>query len=324
MKVSEIRTELKKYNSKELENIIIELYQRIPKRKKEEHNIDLLIKDVNYKKKEKLKEENLGFDELQKEMKYFFSCVDEGLYSSPNNTISKSERSGYRFKVKKYYKKLCEIDGNSPDFEYATNLLIELYKRLSKGSNYLLFANWETFRALGVEQVDFLEVIVKRLLYKEVNEDRLKRCIDVLNNPKDPYGGCYDYFYRRFAHLIKDSESRKISVKLLNDIIIENKSNLNGLGKYDRKRYNIEETINHNIICLINLCFDNTDYDEGISYFHKNYIRSNSEVKEYILLEELYERELYEYWIKEYESNKKIKYRESLVSQYNELKKKYK
>ena len=84
MKVSEIRTELKKYNSKELENIIIELYQRIPKRKKEEHNIDLLIKDANYKKKEKLKEENLGFDELQKEMKYFFSCVDEGLYSSPN------------------------------------------------------------------------------------------------------------------------------------------------------------------------------------------------------------------------------------------------
>ena len=58
-------------------------------KRKKEHNIDLLIKDAYYKKKEKIKEKNLSFDELQKEIKYFLKCVDEGLYSEPNNVISK-------------------------------------------------------------------------------------------------------------------------------------------------------------------------------------------------------------------------------------------
>lgn len=69
MLVSEIRKELRKYNHKELENIILELYKTIPKKKKE--------------------------------IIYFLDCVDNGYYSSPNRIISKKERSSYRFKIKK-------------------------------------------------------------------------------------------------------------------------------------------------------------------------------------------------------------------------------
>ena len=323
MNVKEIRNELSKYSKKELENIIIELYKRIPKKKKEEHNIDLLIKDANYKKKEKIKEENLSFDELQKEIKYFLKCVDEGLYSDPNNVISKSERSGYRFKVKRYYKKLVEIDCESPDGDVATNLLIELYKRLSKGSNYLLFANWETFRALGVEQDEYFELIIKRLLYKDINEDIIKKCIDTLNLPNDPYGHSYSYIYKLYARMLKDDEAKSISIKILNSIIEESKTKLKELGKYSSGRYELEETIRYNTICVSSIYFNSGKYDEGINYFNKHYTGRDEEVKKYILLEELYDRELYDYWIKEYES-KKIKYRESLVEQYKELKKKYK
>ena len=40
MKVAEIKEILKKYNNEEKEKIIIELYKRIPKRVKEDYNID--------------------------------------------------------------------------------------------------------------------------------------------------------------------------------------------------------------------------------------------------------------------------------------------
>lgn len=92
MLVSEIRKELRKYNHKELENIILELYKIIPKKKKEEYNIDDYIKNVSIKNKEK-KIVNLLFIDLKKEIIYFLDCVDNGYYSSPNRIISKKERS---------------------------------------------------------------------------------------------------------------------------------------------------------------------------------------------------------------------------------------
>ena len=240
-------------------------------KRKKEHNIDLLIKDAYYKKKEKIKEKNLSFDELQKEIKYFLKCVDEGLYSEPNNVISKSERSGYRFKVKRYYKKLIEIDCESTDGDVATNLLIELYKRLSKGSNYLLFANCETFRALGVEQDEYFELIIKRLLYRDINEEIIKKCIDTLNLPNDPYGNVYDYIYKLYASMLKDDEAKSISIKILNSIIEESKTKLKWLSKDSSERHKLERTIEHNTICVSSIYFNSGKYDESINYFNKHY-----------------------------------------------------
>ena len=218
---------------------------------------------------------------------------------------------------------MIEIDCDSPDGEVATKLLIELYKRLSKGSNYLLFANWETFRALGVEQDEYFVLIIKRLLYKDINEDILNICIDILNLPNDPYGDAYDYIYKLYASMLKNDETKSISIKILNDIIVESKIKLKGLGKYSSGRYELEEKIRHNTICVSSIYFNSGKYDEGINYFNDNYMESSEEVKQYIILRELYNRELYDYWIKVYES-KKIKYRDSLVEQYKELKKRCK
>lgn len=55
MLVSELRVEISKYSQKELENIIVELYKRIPKAKKEEYNIDEHIKNINTIKEVKSK-----------------------------------------------------------------------------------------------------------------------------------------------------------------------------------------------------------------------------------------------------------------------------
>ena len=99
MLVSEIRSNLKKYDTKGLEDIIIELYKRVPKKVKENYNIDDLI--INGKVKETVKKENVSLEDLVKEIEYFLSCVDDGYYSTPNKVINKKERSSWRFKVKR-------------------------------------------------------------------------------------------------------------------------------------------------------------------------------------------------------------------------------
>ena len=50
MLVSELRKEIKNYKTKDLEDIIVELYKRVPKYKKEEYNIDDFIKNIKSSK----------------------------------------------------------------------------------------------------------------------------------------------------------------------------------------------------------------------------------------------------------------------------------
>ena len=90
MLVNELRKEIEKYDKNELQNIIVELYKRIPKDKKDGYNVDEFIK--NSKKNPSAKKEIL-FEELQKEIIYFLQLVDNGYYAIPNKIVSKKERS---------------------------------------------------------------------------------------------------------------------------------------------------------------------------------------------------------------------------------------
>ena len=64
-----------------------------------------------------------------------------------------------------------------------------------------------------------------------------------------------------------------------------------------------------------------SEYECAITYFHKNYIEDDKEIKEYILLEKLEKLNLTKEWIKEYESNIDVKFRDSIIKKYAKLKK---
>ncbi len=320
MLVSEIRKELKKYNHKELEDIILELYKRIPKKKKEEYNIDDYIKNISIKNKEK-QIVNLPFTELKKEIISFLDCVDNGYYSSPNRVISKKERSGYRFKIKKYYKSLVDISIDSKDFVEATDLLIEIFKRLSIGSNTLLFVNWETFRALGVAQDEYYDVIIKRILSLGYTKENLKFCIDLLEVPKDPYELSYDMF-EVFIENLKALDDKLLAIDIINTKVEGFNTEIKAIkDKYSSKKYDLEEIKNCFAKSSLEIYCDIGEAAKGIKYFDKYYTGIEKEVKEYILLEMLDKLSLKEEWIKEYESKmNKIDFRESLRERYNSLK----
>lgn len=317
MLVNELKKEIEKYDKNELKKIIVELYKRIPKNKKEDYSIDEFIKDIKINNKSTKKE--VLFENLQKEIIYFLQLVDNDYYATPNKIVSKKERSAWRFKVKRYYKELNNILPNSENGNMATILLIEIFRRLSIGSNRLLFINWETFRALGVSQAEYYDTIMKRILYNGYTKENLEKCIDLLDVLKDPYDLSCCMFWIFMSNL-KTINNKEISLELLKDKVSTMKLHLKET-KNSHEEYAITDNINNYIECILEIYLTINEYECGIAYFHKNYIEDDKEIKEYVLLGKLEELNLTKEWIKEYESNNNIKFRNSINEKYTKFKK---
>ena len=125
MLVSELKNEIKKYDKKELESIIVSLYKCIPKKVKEEYDMD------SYYKNEKIKGCTLCITDLYFINKY----IDKGIKYFKDNYYE-------RFDEVKEYILLCELEdyGLYDEWikEYESNIgkidyrdtLIEKYNEL--------------------------------------------------------------------------------------------------------------------------------------------------------------------------------------------------
>lgn len=316
MLVSDLRKIIEKYDSKEKDKIIVELYKRIPKDKKEDYDIDGFILEVNKKPKKDVKIKTI--EELASEVNYFIECANNNLYVQPNKIISKSDRSKWRFKVKNFYKELNNFIPGTYEGDKATDLLVKLFKILSYGTHYLTFSNWETFRAIQISQSEFYDNIIKRKFSSSIDEDKILYCIDLLNVEFDPYE-----YHRSMLHIfesnLKTIEMKEKAIELLKEQVIKTKERLRELKK---DNYELREKNKYFVECIIDIYFELGKVNEGISYFHKNNTEATKEVKEYILLEKIEEFEFIDEWILEYEKHLgKIDYRDSLKEKYNKFKK---
>ena len=316
MKVNELREVIKKYKEEEKEKIIVELYKRIPKYVKEDYNIDNYI--INLNASTEKTSEKISIERLEKEVAYFIECASDDLYVRPNKIIPKAERSKWRFKVKTFYKQLNSFPADTEEGKKATNLLVSLFKILSFGTHYLTFSSWNTFGAIQVPQSEFLSNIVQRKLANGITKENLSDCVDLLNVEYDPQEYHKAILYA-FESCLKTTDTKYMAIELLKEQVEQWKE------KYQKgDKYKNEEYVNYFTECVVSIYFSLCEYQKGIQYFHEQYIvKRNKEIKEYILLEMLEERELYKEWVLEYESKLgKLDYRESLKEKYKEFKNK--
>ena len=320
MLVKDLRKTVEKYDKKEMTDIIVELYKRLPKKVKEDYDIDKFIEDINNKTKKE--EKNVSFEDLCSEVRYFLDCAKAGYYSSPNKVVPKKERSNWRFKAKRYYKELTKTIPTTDIGVKSTKLLIELYELVSRGTYTLVFTNWDTFRALGVSQTEYFDMLLKRILSTGESINNIKLCVDLLANYKDP-DILDEFLINIFIDNLRTEESKLVAINLLDEKVSKVKEEIEKLGKYHDYNYEYKLERNNNLYteAVTRLYFSSSTVDDGIKYYQKNYIHYDSEVKEYILLEILKELELYEDWISEYErGSKKIKLREELTKDYEKIK----
>lgn len=316
MKIVELKNEIKNYDKNELEKLVVEFYKIIPKSKREEYQLDEFIKNVNsnVKKKERTIED---FSNLVNEIDEFISNVDNGYYNHPNKVIPKPERSKWRFKAKKYYKELNKILPNSENGELATSLLIELYKRLSEGTTYLIFNNWNTFGSLGENQYEYYEKLIKRIFASSYTEEKITTCIDLLLLPNDD-NTLRTELFDLLTYEIINTQYVDLTIKLL-------KRKYNELCskkvKSNSSDYLNDNNIDDIVRIISKLYMQSNEIETGIKYFYDNYDCFNKSYKMYELFELLDLIDLKDIWIREYERNiYKLDYTDELKEKYKEYK----
>lgn len=310
MKVKELRDALKNYNEKEKENIIVNLYNVIPKNVKDSKEVDRYLMSAN-EKMEKIKPNSEFNEDLIDEINMFMECAEEGLYSRPNKTISKKERSNWRFKVIRFYKALSNVPTDNKDGEVATEYLRRLFRLLCNGCNTLIFSNWEPFRAIGISRYEYLDCLFKRILTLGYSDENLIKCIKICMYPIDCESLKSDALEQLFDTISdKDTKLRLIELtqKEIEEysILIKKKYN----ESYELQEYGSSVSYMYLTMHMTN---------EAISYLSK--FEKNEEILFYVIFDKLCKLDYYEEWIEVYEKNMyKVKYRDSIKECYKKIK----
>ncbi len=318
LKVTEVRKEIKKHKRDELEYIIAEIYKMIPRDKKIENSVSDLILNPG-KSKAAPKSKNAGkklrpFNEVENEVENFVSNAYEQYYLIPNRIVKKSDRSKWRFLVKRLYKELVSYSTNDEYRGVSARLLQKLYEVLCYSCGYTLFTAYDSFESIGIDQTTFFHTILtineKRLSKNDFIDTGINLIINNYLNRYTLYSELIDFFIELLT--IPDlyyktiEEAEKMWKKI-------NKTPV----KYDSwgSDYDKVSKLN-NITEIVFKCYAKLfEFENGIRYFKKYQIEDNQEVKLYILIRLLFREKQKKIILEELKNAQKngIKPRKSLL-----------
>ncbi|MDV3429606.1 MAG: hypothetical protein LIR50_21765 [Bacillota bacterium] len=326
MLISELRDLIKSYKDENLRLIISEMYKSMPKKLREEKDIDTLLQDpsayIQIGKIEKVKNKQVNIDAMQREINRFIEYAYKQCYCVPNNMVRKNERPKWRFKVKTYVRDLQEISIDSREGSIATELLLKLYEMLSYACGYYIFNTDNPFRSVGIEQTSLLETVIARRLGCGINQDNIKSVINLVINSIPDRETLHSSLICTLIMNLKSSDSKEIAVEQCKQIIKELQKPKQASSKkswsMDSSDYQREEKIHNLVEMVFRINIELCEFDEAIQFFNKKYIERDAGITLYVLLELLWEYELKELWMQEYEKALKngVKPREKLINMY--------
>lgn len=331
MTIPELREILKQCKEDEIKFLAVELYKVIPKKLKEEKEIDQMIKDIvaGERNKKSIKQDNkkINAEELRGEIELFLENAYAQNYFAPNRFIPKKERPKWRFKVKAYIKDLSRIPNEGEDGKLAAQLLEKLYKMLCYGCRYYIFNTEDTFYSIGMEQEELLDLVIKKNFENGIDRESISRMISIATGVGVSSNTLCSSLLVVLVSNLKTTDSRKIAIEEARaqsgrleqewNSLSQKTSSWSRMDSYERK-----EKIEHLTELIFRLSVNLCEYDEGIDYYKKHIQDSNSEVDLYCLLQLLFEYNLRDYWMREYEAavKKKVEPKESLKRVYTYIK----
>lgn len=323
MLVSELREIIKKYNVEDLKLIISEMYKSMPKKLREDKDIDEMLKDVhafmNIGKVEKSSSKQVNIIDLKREIDQFIDFAYKQYYYAPNNYVHKKERPKWRFKVKAFIKDLQGIPLDGEDGQIATELLQKLYEMLSYACAYYIFNTEDPFRSVGIEQTLSINIVLSRILGSGISKDSVKRAIELVINSRVDRETLPSYLIMELINNLKTTDSKEIAIQQCISVKAELKKpkqdERKKLWLSDSSDYQHIEKSNNLTEMVFRLNMSLNEYDEGIRYYNENCIDRDKEVTLYKLLGLLLEYELKDHWLREYELALKrgVKPRETLI-----------
>mgnify|MGYP000897547052 CR=1 FL=1 len=326
MLVSELRELLKKYKEEDLRLLVSEMYKAMPKKLREDKDIDALLQDVHtymrIGKVESRQDKQVNVDDLKQKIDLFIDYAYKQYYFAPNSFVHKKERPKWRFIVKAYIKDLQDVSIDSEEGSVATDLFQKLYEMLSYACSYYIFNTENPFRSVGIEQTVLLDMVITRKLGSGINNESVKSAIELVINSELDRETLHSFLIQVLVMNLKSPDSKVIAIeqcKLLKKELQKPKPAPSKKSwSSDFSDYKRIDKINNLVETVFRLHIELCEYDEAIKYFNGNNIERSAEVLLYVLLSLLLEYELKELWLREYDEavKKGVKPREALQKTY--------
>lgn len=336
MKVPELREIIIKHSKEDLEYLLIELYKLIPKAKKEETDIDEIIKQGKPKDKgakTKISAKEKSFETLKSEYEAFVFHAVNGHYLGKDRVIAKKDRAKWRFTCKAIIKELFDAYKREPANRIACiQYLEQIYKILCKGGYYNYFSSEDTFASVGYEQEIFCIDIIK-LIYQSVDlEMASAKIVEILLFESNHNNNCFPYRLEKFLALLDSNKKINALFEPSFAILEEVEKKIEGFWIADQKKkypekylpYTLSKENEHLVEIVFSLYILLEEEDKAIDFYHKN-MKNYSEDKEiqlYILVTWLIKLEVFDRVVKEIDLaiEKGISPRASLVKAYKNIK----
>lgn len=310
MLVTELRELLKKYKEDDLRLIISELYKSIPKKMREDKDIDGMLKDVHAflcnAKAEKTQNNQIDIGEIKPKVDLFIGYAYKQYYFAPNSYVHKKDRPKWRFIVKSFINDLQTIPYEHPQGKTATDLLAKLYEMLSYACAYYIFNTENPFNSVGIGQSELLDIVIKRMLGNGVEKESVKSAIKLVVNGYPNRDTLTSSLINTLISNFKSTDFREFAIEqaaaLKEELIRQNPNPKRKSFSSSHSEYEREERINCLVEIVFKLYIALCEYDKAIQYFNSNYNEWDKEINLYVLLNFLFQYGLKEHWLSVYES----------------------
>jgi hypothetical protein len=138
MKVAELKKTIGGYRTEQLRRLLIEMYKAMPKRVKEDHDIDDLICNPASKGNKRKSDVVPDIEALVFEMEQFLRNAYAEHYYIPNSIVPKRERPQWRFIALRLFKQINHVATVEGNVAKAAELLQKLYVMLCYSCRYIV------------------------------------------------------------------------------------------------------------------------------------------------------------------------------------------
>ncbi len=293
MKTTDLKNILKnQYDREQLIHLAVEMYKIIPKAKKEYHEIDTLIFNPYVKEVEKAKKQAEVKGEIDwateaTAIESFVEYARAGYFFSRNSFVTSKEQSNWRFTVRKWVKDLTNPKAIKQQPELKGELMYKLYTIVSENYSYNRFPSDDSFRSVGVPQVDFYRQTLMLLSTQKRNEEFLERATSMIidNSISDECSSSSlaDILAQACVALQITTNAIELLVQKLRKLDVPDPADRRSRSTIDFKNKQTKIYFTEMGFCIYVL---QKDYDAAVSFFNTHYADYNNdlEIKLYSLV----------------------------------------
>lgn len=300
MRVTELQTAIANYDEASLKEIIESLYKIIPKKTREEHDLDELLLHFRSGKTKLLKKDPpVDFYSLRDEIELFLLYANAHYFIAPNRIVHKNRRSKWRFEVRNFIKGLIGVSGEHA--ESSAHLLAEIYAMLCYGCNFYIFPSETPFTAVGYSQPDLLRLALEKIFYNGYGQPEIRRAVFLTLDSTTDRHTIHSTLLNVLTDKLKTTAAKEVALAqcLAYQKEYQSYQNFKNFFKYPTgDTYRATEHFNFATELYLILQLSLQDPDSGIDFFWKNYKEKQKEIVLYCLLRELSDDN--DLWLREY------------------------